>query len=428
MSEDSYTYMWQLQPYKSWKGNIDRNLFNVISGILKKPITEAVPTSGRQAGNRRGRLGAHQLATREPATVIKRISRVGNSQNHKLPSEITPKGLSGAIGTIARIFGPQPQKHWRLQLNTVSQNIDGKIVTAGVYNKKSIANLIDRPGTAFINNKPDNRPNLSNCDSCDPSGNGQYSKEYYNREKLWNIDIDFSYPGEKFLDCSTNLGVCRPVCVACNPENNIIRSAITKLNRRYYTDSRAYLRSRCKTFNQNLNITQLANKDSQFLPNTKIPAWPNEKQCGPQSFLIGTCPDKCQFGAELCGKDIPPEPKRTIAIYKPSNRNFGVEGPVQSSTRIAKLRYQTITKNAASFTTAFGAEAGNAGRFRTNSEGPYFIKSKQFICRAQNFPRPGNQNLQCKGVPTPQQLGLIRLPGRFSGCSGPLGSRNAICN
>ena len=431
--EEKHTYNWQLQPYKSWKGGLERNLFNVVNSILKKPIVEAVATSGGIGARPKGRIGATQLATKTPATINTRVSRVGNAQVQTFIGKGSNKpknnsGLAGAIGSVARIFGPQPLKHWRLQLNTVS-DVSGNIIEAGVYNKKSVSDLMDKPGATHIINKPDSLPSLSACTVCDPNGNGQFSIEYFNRELLWNIDISFAYPGDKFLDCSSNNGVCRTACVACNPENNVIRSAVTLLNKNYYTDSRAYLRSRCKTYKQNLNITQLADPSSQFIPNTKSPAFPNDKSCGPQSFLIGTCPDFCQSGANLCGKNIPPNPNRSIAIYKPNNRGFAQQGAVTSSTRIAKLRYQTITKNAATFTTAFGAQSANAARYTANSNGPYFLKNKKFNCgdNINLFTRTGNQNLPCKGISTPQQLGLIREPGGFSGCSGILGNRNAIC-
>ena len=40
-------------------------------------------------------------------------------------------------------------------------------------------------------------------------------------------------------------------CENCNPEAKVIKSASTNLNKNYYTDSRAYLQSRCKTYKQN---------------------------------------------------------------------------------------------------------------------------------------------------------------------------------
>ena len=381
-----YTYNWQLQPYKSWKGDISSNLFNVVSGILKKPIIEAVPTAGGVGNQQRGKIGPHQLATREPSVTVGRNSRVGNSQNNK-SKDLFNYNVGGGVGVRERNFGPQPLKHWRLQLNTVSKDINGKIVNAGVYNKKSVANLIDRPGASQNINKPNNLPNDKDCLSCDPHGKGQFSKKYYERNFLWNIDINFNYPNDKFLDCSTNEGVCKPVCVACNPENNIIKRASSIINKKYYSDTKGYLRSRCKTYDQKQNITRLADESSAYIKNTKIPAWPSNEPCGVQTFIIGTTPDKCQSGAELCKKPIPPNPKLATSIYKPSNRKFQHNGPVESSTRIQKLKMDTINDNANSFVKYYGKAAANASKYSLNTNGGYFVKNKENICNPNLFVR-----------------------------------------
>jgi len=432
VNNEQYTYMWQSQPYISSKAinndnGIARNLFNVISGINKRPVPAAVVTAGGYGNNKAGNFGPHQKATAIPSTTVGRNSRVANSKNNKNSNSITGQMPSG-VGAIARNFGPQPMKHWRLQLNTV-QDINGNLINSSSYNKLSVANLIDRPGGAFINNKPNNRPNSEPCKGCDPSGNGQFSKEYYQREMLWGVDIEFSYPNDKWLDCSTNAGVCKPVCVACNPENNIIKSAVTLLNKKYYTDSRAYLKSRCKTYDQKQNITQLVDPNARLIPGTQLPAWPQNDVCGPQTFFIGTCPDKCQSTAKLCdGKDSN-NPTRSTAIYKPSNPQFQVQGAVDSSSRIARLKYNTITKNAAGFSTAFGAQAANAAKYSANSNGPYFIKNKVFNsqqCRTSSLVfTNGNSNV-C--APIPRKLGYPQMPTGYSGCRGPYGAAVAICN
>jgi len=378
-NNNEYTYMWQPQSYISWKGTKSdngeaRNLFNIIMAINKRPVPRAVNTTGQ-----RGIFGPSQQATSTPAVTVGRNSRVGNSKNNK-NVQYFKQNIGGGVGAIARNFGPQPLKHWRLQLNTVDnisgiKEINENNIFTGSYNKLNIANLMDRPGSAFISNKPKGLPSNSNCSSCDPSGNGNYLKEYYNRDFLWGIDISFSYPNDKWLDCSTNDGVCKPACVACNPENNIIKSAVTLINKYYYTDSRAYLRSRCKTFEQKQNITSLVNPNAKFIPGTNQLAWPTDNACGPQTYYIGTCPDKCQSGAVDCnGNKI----NRGTSIYKPNNVQFNVQGAVDSSSRIAKLKYDTITKNGASFSSAFGLQGANAGKYSSNSGAPYFIKNKIF--------------------------------------------------
>lgn len=410
-----YTYMWQEQPYKSWKGDLEKNLFNVITGILKKPVPHAVPTVSGRGTYQSGRLNPPPRATSEPAVTVGRNSRVANSKNNKLNENLNPK-ISGGVGVRERNFGPQPLKHWRLQLNTVSKDEDG-IVKSGVYNKKSVANFIDRPGSSYIKVKKKNEKSLDKCATCDPKGNGEFGLQYYNRQKLWNIDISFNYPNDTIAPYDNTVNPGRPACVACNPENNIIKSAVTLLNKNYYSDTRGYLRSRCKTYDQKMNITRLADKKSLYIEGTTTPAWPTDEQCGVQTYIIGTCPDKCQSGAELCGNNIPPTAKQATAIYKPSNRPFAHRGPVECSTRIEKLRYDTINTNAASFKKNYGKAGANATAYTNNTGGGYFVKDSQEFCsrNKSQFVRRGNKNI-CQ--PTPQQLGFLSVPGRFYGCKG----------
>lgn len=73
-------------------------------------------------------------------------------------------------------------------------------------------------------------------------------------------------------------------------------------------------------------------------------------------------------------------------IYKPSNREFSVQGAVDSSSRIERLKLKTITKSANSMggrngKGPFGMEGVNASRYTGRSEAPYFLKSKNQICK-----------------------------------------------
>ena len=67
-------------------------------------------------------------------------------------------------------------------------------------------------------------------------------------------------------------------------------------------------------------------------------------------------------------------------IYKPNNRPFAQQGAVDGGSRIAKLKYDTITKNGNSFRSAYGAQGANAGKYRPDGGAPYFLKSKTFPC------------------------------------------------
>lgn len=373
----------------TWKGDLSSNLFNVLVNIQKKPITRAVPVSG---GN--NIHGSHQLATNEPAVLIGRNSRVGNSQNNQITFNNGKNGLGGpgGIGRIARIFGPQPIKHWRLQLNTVSIDNSGNIIKSGSYNKTSIAHLMDRPGASIVNTRT---PNTDPCATCDPSGNGGFGIQYYHRNNL----TSFLYKNSK-------------TCIKCTSADKIIKSGSTKLNKNYYTDSRAYLKSRCKTYDQKLSFTQLPSGINYPTKNTM--QWPTENICGAQTFKMNSIPDisGCSPNIQLCNNnqtDATGAMNFATTTYKPNNYQYAQQGAVSSSSRIERLKYNTINKAASSLTSAFGAAAANAGKYRTNSEGGYFIKNKVFNCNQNNsiYYKKGNRNLHCTGIKTSQQLGLL---------------------
>ena len=68
-----------------------------------------------------------------------------------------------------------------------------------------------------------------------------------------NNDIkEHIHKDDKFLNPCNG----KPVCQSCNAPNNRIRSAVTLLDKKYYSDTRNYLKSRVKTYQQNLNLSK----------------------------------------------------------------------------------------------------------------------------------------------------------------------------
>jgi hypothetical protein len=61
--------------------------------------------------------------------------------------------------------------------------------------------------------------------------------------------------------------------------------------------------------------------------------------------------------------------------YKPNNPEFGVQGAVDASTRLQRLKYDTITNGAASLRTAYGNAAANALAYGV-SEQAYTVKTQ----------------------------------------------------
>ena len=142
-------------------------------------------------------------------------------------------------------------------------------------------------------------------------------------------------------------------CETCRPT----KSASTKLDKKYYTDSRAYLRARCQTFDQKSKIGE---KTDGFYKSTNC-------------YDLSGCKNKQNV------------------VYKPNNNKFATQGAVSSGSRLLRLKVDTITRNASSFSSAYGHAAQNAGRYNGNFTAPYFLKSKENKCVP--FRRKGNMRM-----------------------------------
>jgi hypothetical protein len=250
--------------------------------------------------------------------------------NTIIPSNSFPQNSSGPD------FKARPIKHWRKQLTPT--------VAAGF--SSSVIHYFDTPGNSI------NRSNEVDCNFCDEN----------KKSKFLNIYIPHAAAESQpqlQTPISSDYDIINNRCMACNPEAHVIKSASTILNKNYYTDSKAYLQNRCKTYNQNL-------PSAKYNPDT------NDPNTNGVSFPMLNCyNENCQ---------------NQKTIYKPSNSQFSLQGAASSSTRIAKLKYDTITQNGNSFHSAIGLAAANAGRYMGTSEPPFFIKSKfaKSVCNTRS--------------------------------------------
>lgn len=154
-------------------------------------------------------------------------------------------------------------------------------------------------------------------------------------------------------------------CDNCCNVPKIVRSANTNLDKHYYTDSRAYLKDRTKTFLQNQSgslkddITYVSNEGGVW---PKI-AWPDverrERHWERRKKLNIGYLGKCRQ-----------------LIYKPNNTEFFTQGAVDSSSRIDRLRLKTIMRNSKSMEKKFGKSGANAASYKGTYNAPYFIKSR----------------------------------------------------
>jgi hypothetical protein len=298
-----------------------------------------------------------------------------------VPSNINQDNFKGPE------FKARPIKHWRRQhvpttvanasntLETVSNASSGKrTATVGL--------LMDRPGAvSYLGYNSD-------CKCVEPGGNSYTISEQFGDngkasgttvENQGSISIG---QGNDAYEINTGIYETKRIC--CNPQNNVIRSASTLLSRAYYSDTSGYLKSRCKTYQQNASIYRAANTgaDSELL-------WPNSSATGPQVYRTGDTyqPRINPYACDNTGG-------ASTVIFKPNNRQYSVQGAVDSSTRIERLKLNAINTNANSLRTAFGNEAASACRFTGSSDTPFFLKNKYQppICSQTNTVSNYRQN------------------------------------
>ena len=160
--------------------------------------------------------------------------------------------------------------------------------------------------------------------------------------------------------------------------------------RSYYTDNSAYLRSRCKSFSQNeyhYDI-QLDNKSGQPDPNAPcgkgwrledgklVPSTEKSGCCGRSAACSkayrSNCPTK-KLRKDCNGNILDCQNK---LYYKPNNCQFAQQGGVSSSSRLLRLKLNTINSNATSIGKSYGKSAGSALAYSGRPEAPFINKEK----------------------------------------------------
>jgi hypothetical protein len=261
------------------------------------------------------------------------------STNSAVPTWSRPlingPGTNNTIGD-GTSFRARPIKHWRKQLNPVSGSGSGQ------------------SGIGMPNDTPGGAVHLGNAQS---------------------------------LICNTNNGIKESIdkVVTCCYTKRLNPSTPTD----YHADTNSYLHSRCQTFDQKsstlpdpnaIYLVDSGKKDSNNNP-IYVPAQPSDSSTGSQVRLTQSC------AQAKCANN------RVTTIYKPNNAQYAQQGAVSSSSRMVRLKLNTINKNGNSFRSAWGQAAANAGKYHGTSDAPYFLKSKNQVCMPLH--RDGNLTTNC---------------------------------
>ena len=326
------------------------------------------------------------------ATANSSVPGLHRPNTNGVPSNINEDDFKGPN------FKARPIKHWRRQhvptavanaMNTVTDAITNpEAYVASSSSGRRIATvglLMDRPGAvSYLGSNSD-------CKCVEPGGNSYTISEHFDYTPKASGAI-VKNKGSVIIGKGNdayeiNTGIYATKCIGCNPQNNVIRSASTLLSRAYYSDTSGYLKSRCKTYQQNASINRAENvtytgTDSELL-------WPTSSSTGPQVYRTNDTyqPRVNPYACNNTGG-------ASTVIFKPNNRQYSIQGAVDSSTRIEKLKLNTINTNANSLRSAFGNEAASACRFTGSSDTPFFLKNKYQppICSQTNTVSMYRQN------------------------------------
>lgn len=284
----------------------------------------------------------------------------GKTKNAIVPKWSRPftngtKKIDGDIKASGPAFKARPIKHWRKQL--APQKGTGS-------SSSGIGMPMDIPGGSVSANQEANTDVSGCCNTSDAFVIAEYVPK---SPQVPCKPTDILNVSPKCNPENPVFGKKQP----CNPVANRIKSATTILNRKYYTDSKAYLRARCRTYNQRLTGTPVPGV--AYFSSDGVPLWPSSTVTpGPQSRAMSNCYKEC--GSKCYGG--PGTGVVAITTYKPNNSQFAVQGAVSSGTRVERLRYNTIQKAAAGQKTAWGAQTANGSAYNGNTGAPYTVKSK----------------------------------------------------
>lgn len=286
-------------------------------------------------------------------------------------------------------FKARPLKHWRRQLVPTKPSSDNS-----TQKRMSRVYFMDTPGSTVYKTNDDTCKCIQNtghnsfeiADAFNENNFATKSPKIQNngQPKIQNngqIDVPTTINSEPALDTDYHIytGVFDTVCIACNPEVNVIRSGIVTQSQSQYSSMSQYLESRCRTYAQRESTTKIPDGTYYPSPTNNVPftfLYPDNNPRGPQVYEPKNCANPKIYNNNAL--NTPPN-NYCSTIYKPNNPQFARQGAVSGSTRLQKLKSDTITSNGFSYYSAYGATMANAGNFQgTNASNNYFVKNRNF--------------------------------------------------
>jgi hypothetical protein len=296
--------------------------------------------------------------------LIKKSSLVGNYRP-SFNDDIT-------LSSVGNNFRSIPLKHWRNQFG----NTNGK----QSYKNKNQIKQIDIPGGTSVNTNS----NTDDCSNCDGeillfnnytlgklNKTGRFNPIYNNS----NNDSDNKFFSDAYINsCSNcnsdeNIPKCINICDEPSKALKKIRTSTivnsNKCNNTFYQSNSSYLKSRGRTFKQNSFNYELIDTGNS------ISAENSYNSAKYRSNNYTSCDS---------GNDCRKSSKSSYVYYKPNNYKFNNQGAVSSSSRLLRLKLNTINTSAKSIGDTFGKNTSNALAYSSNNNTPFIIKSKSNRC------------------------------------------------
>lgn len=234
-----------------------------------------------------------------------------------------PMYTFNATNSNGNEFHPRPLKQWRKQMYSL-HSLSGTRST-------SIGMPMDRPGGSIVFK-------AANCATCNNTA-----------------PLD----GKIYNDSP---------CTSCNPIK-----LNTQISDKCYTDTAAYLQSRCLTHDQRLTYNPAP--FVAYFTTAGVPLEPSDSSNGAQVRETNSCYTPLSPNTLSATNKQGITPCNT-SIYKPNNSQFAQQGSVSSGSRLSRLKYNTLNNNGAVFNSATGAVGVNTGRYQIQPSPSYYTKLK----------------------------------------------------
>ena len=290
-----------------------------------------------------------------------------SNRNFMVPAYSRPLTGMESGGDPGTAFKARPIKHWRKQLNPRTDS-NGNAISGVNGRRAGIVGYMDVPGGSTVLGKTA----CNTANSCTNSAT--------------ILSDNILRPNDDKWCCNTNSdGVIIRNNVNGYIGNNVKYTASTILKPNYYSDRKAYLQSRCLLYEQRLSGTRL--NGVTYFDTFGNPILPNGTNRVEQRATENCLSQKCTGTSN---------PNTAITIYKPKNYQYATQGAVDSSSRITRLKYNTITKGGyQAAVTAFGTGGANANSTYNGSDvSPNFLKNRLNLAPC-TFTRKGSKTSAC---------------------------------